>query len=43
MLGLDCGAHLKTTHEQEAHLEVLILEKGRWHWLVVSHWKKEKH
>lgn len=40
MLGLGCEAHLKTTHKQEAHLEVLILEKGRWHWLVVSHCKK---
>lgn len=40
MLGLGCEAHLKTTHKQEALLEVLILEKGRWHWLLVSHCKK---
>lgn len=40
MQGLGCEAHLKTTHKQEAVLEVLILEKGRWHWLVVSHCKK---
>ena len=39
-LGLGCEAHLKTTHKQEAHLEVVILEKGRWHGLVVSHCKK---
>lgn len=42
MLGLGCEAHLKTTHKQEAHLEVLILEEGRWHGLVVSHCKKKK-
>ena len=40
MLGLGCQAQLKTTHKQEAHLEVLILEKGRWHGLLVSHCKK---
>lgn len=40
MLGLGCEAHLKTTHKQKAHFEVLILEKGRWHGLVVSHCKK---
>lgn len=44
MLGLSFEAHLKTMQKQEAHLEVLILEKGRWHWLVVSHRsKKTKH
>lgn len=39
-LGLGCEAHLKTTHKQKAHLEVVILEKGRWHGLVVSNCKK---
>lgn len=40
-LGLGCEAHLKTTHKQKAHLEVVILEKGRWHGLVVSNCKKK--
>lgn len=33
-------AHLKTLHKQ--NLKVLILEKGRWHGLVVSDSKKKK-
>lgn len=42
MLGLGYEAHLKPTEKQEAHLEVLILEEGRWHGLVGVTLKRKK-